>query len=84
MTAFAGPIGFVGIAVPHITKMMMNTSKPIIIIPATYLCGSVFCTLCDLIARTAFSPTELSVGTVTAIFGAPVIIWLMISRKKGQ
>lgn len=84
VTAFAGPIGFVGIAVPHITKMMMNTSKPIIIIPATYLCGSVFCTLCDLIARTAFSPTELSVGTVTAIFGSPVIIWLMISRKKGQ
>lgn len=84
VTAFAGPIGFVGTAVPHITKVLMNTSKPIIVIPATFLCGGVFCTFCDLIARSAFSPTELAVGTVTAIFGAPVIIWLMISRKKGQ
>ena len=82
VTAFAGPISFVGIAVPHITKMLMKTSKPACIIPVSYLCGSVFCLFCDLISRTAFAPTEMAIGTVTSIFGAPVVIWLMIKRKK--
>ena len=82
VTAFAGPISFVGIAVPHITKMLMKTSKPAWIIPVSYLCGSVFCLFCDLISRTAFAPTEMAIGTVTSIFGAPVVIWLMIKRKK--
>lgn len=82
VTAFAGPISFVGIAVPQITKMLLKTAKPIIVIPTSFLCGAVFCMFCDLIARTAFSPVELSIGTVTAIFGAPVVIWLMISNKK--
>lgn len=82
VTAFAGPISFVGIAVPHITKSLMGTAKPIIIIPATFLCGSVFCTFCDLIARTVFAPTELSISTVTSVLGAPVVIWIMFNNKK--
>lgn len=82
VTAFAGPIAFVGIAVPQVTKMMMNTSKPIIIIPTSFLTGAVFCIFCDLLARTMFAPTELSIGTVTAFFGAPFVIWLLLSRKK--
>lgn len=82
VTAFAGPISFVGIAVPHITKLLLKTSKPILIIPASFLCGAVFCMFCDLIARTAFSPVELAIGTVTAIFGAPVVIWLMVSKQR--
>ena len=82
VTAFAGPISFVGIAVPHLTKILLKTAKPIVVIPATFLCGSVFCSFCDLIARTAFSPVELSIGTVTAAFGAPIVIWLMIKRQK--
>ncbi len=82
VTAFAGPISFVGIAVPHISKILFKTSKPIVIIPASFLAGSVFCMYCDLIARTAFAPVELAIGTVTAVFGAPVVIWLMISNKK--
>lgn len=81
VTAFAGPISFVGIAVPHIAKRLMNTSKPIVIIPASFLCGGVFCAFCDLIARTVFSPVELSIGTVTSIFGAPIVIKLMLNRK---
>ena len=81
VTAFAGPISFVGIAVPHIAKFLMNTAKPIIIIPATFLCGGVFCSFCDLIARTAFSPTEMAIGTVTAIFGAPIVICIMLDRR---
>ena len=67
VTAFAGPISFVGIAVPHVSKMLMKTSKPLVIIPASFLCGAAFCMLSDLVARTAFAPTELAIGTVTAI-----------------
>ena len=81
VTAFAGPISFVGIAVPHIVKTMMKTAKPILIIPACYLGGSVFCLFCDLIARTIFSPTELSISSVTAIFGAPIVIYMMVKRQ---
>ena len=81
VTAFAGPISFVGIAVPHITKVMFRTAKPIVVIPGSFLCGAVFCMFCDLIARTVFSPTELSISAVTSVFGAPIVIWLMISRR---
>lgn len=84
VTAFAGPVSFVGIAVPHIIRGIIRTSKPIVMIPACFLGGSIFCMICDLIARTVFSPTELSISTVTAIFGAPVVIFVMIRRKKGE
>ena len=84
VTAFAGPISFVGIAVPQIAKVLMKTAKPVIIIPTAFLCGAVFCMFCDLIARTAFAPMELAIGTVTSAFGAPVVISLMIKRRKGE
>ena len=82
IVAFAGPVSFVGIAVPHLTKNLLGSSKPILMIPACFLGGSVFCLLCDLLARTMFAPTELSISTVTAIFGAPVVLWVMIRRNK--
>ena len=84
VTAFAGPISFVGIAVPHITRSLLKTSRPILVIPETFLCGAVFCVFCDLIARTAFSPTELAIGTVTSAFGAPVVIAMMLKRRKEE
>ncbi len=84
VTAFAGPISFVGIAVPQITRSLLKTSRPILVIPATYLCGAVFCIFCDLIARTAFSPTEMAIDTVTSAFGAPVVIYMMLKRRRGQ
>ena len=84
VTAFAGPISFVGIAVPFLIKRCLNTSKPLVVIPATFLGGGVFCMLCDLIARTAFAPTELNISTVTSIFGAPVVIYMMLRRKGGK
>lgn len=84
VTAFAGPISFVGIAVPHLTRTMLKTSRPFLVIPAVYLCGAVFCIFCDLIARTAFAPTELAIGTVTSFFGAPVVIYMMLNRKKQE
>ena len=81
VTAFAGPISFVGIAVPHLVKKLFGTAKPIIILPACFLGGAVFCLLCDLLARNLFAPTELSISTVTALFGAPIVIWIMLQNK---
>lgn len=82
VTAFAGPISFVGIAVPHLVKSLLKTARPLLVIPACFLGGAVFCLSCDLIARTAFAPTELSISSVTAVFGAPVVIYIMIRRKR--
>ncbi len=82
VTAFAGPISFVGVAVPHLIRSIFKTAKPLVMIPACFLGGAVFCLLCDLIARTAFAPTELSISSVTALFGAPVVILVMLRRQK--
>ena len=84
VTAFAGPISFVGIAVPHITRSLLGTARPALVIPACYLCGAVFCIFCDLIARTAFAPAELAIGTVTSAFGAPVVIGMMLRRQRRE
>ena len=81
VTAFAGPISFLGIAAPHLVKRSLNTSRPLVVIPATFLGGAVFCMACDLIARTVFAPTELNISTVTSIFGAPVVIGMMLRRQ---
>ena len=81
VVAFAGPISFVGIAVPHIVRMLMQTSKPVVMIPGSFLFGAVFCLFCDLIARIVLAPSELAIGTVTAIFGAPVVIYILLSRR---
>ena len=82
VTAFAGPVSFVGIAVPHLAKSLFGTAKPICMIPGCFLGGAAFCLFCDLLARVVFAPTELSISTVTAIFGAPVVIFIMVRKKK--
>ncbi len=84
VTAFAGPISFVGIAVPHLMKRLFGTAEPMVLIPACFLGGSAFCLGCDLIARTAFAPTEMSISSVTAVFGAPVVIYMMLRRKGAE
>ena len=85
VTAFAGPVSFVGIAVPQIVKNLFRTSRPLLMIPASFLGGAAFCMFCDLLARTLFSPTELSISTVTAVFGAPVVIVILLrTRKEGM
>lgn len=82
IVAFAGPISFVGIAVPHLVKKLLGTAEPILMIPACFLGGSVFCLFSDLLARTMLSPTELNISTVTAIFGAPVVLWIMGKKDR--
>ena len=82
VTAFAGPISFVGVAVPHIARRLMATNKPLVVIPAAWLSGAVFCLVSDYIARTTFAPTEMSASTVTAMLGAPVVIWVLVRSKR--
>lgn len=82
IVAYAGPISFVGVAAPHLVKGLMKTTRPILMIPACFLGGSVFCLFCDLLARNLLAPTELSISTVTAVFGAPVVLWVMIKQRK--
>ena len=84
VTAFAGPISFVGIAVPHLMKRLFGTAEPMVLIPACFLGGGAFCLMCDLIARTAFAPTEVSISSVTAVFGAPIVIYMMLHRKAAR
>ncbi|MDD6154352.1 MAG: iron ABC transporter permease [Eubacteriales bacterium] len=81
VTAYAGPISFVGIAVPFLVKQALKTSRPLIVLPATFLGGAVFCMACDLIARMALAPMEMNISTVTSIFGAPVVIFMMVSKR---
>ena len=82
VTAFAGPISFVGIAVPHLVKQLLGSAKPLYVLPGCCLGGAAFCLLCDLIARSLFAPTELSISAVTAVFGAPVVIGLLVRRNQ--
>lgn len=82
IVAFAGPVSFVGIAAPHLVKKFMNTTKPIWMIPACFLGGSAFCLFCDLIAKTILAPSELSINTVTAVFGAPIVLGIIRKRTK--
>ena len=84
VTAFAGPISFVGIAVPHLVKQALGSAKPLHVLPGCALGGASFCLLCDLIARSLFAPTELSISSVTAVFGAPVVIWLLVRRHSRE
>lgn len=84
VTAFAGPISFVGIAVPHMVRSFLHSSDPKAMIPICFLGGSCFCLFSDLLARTLFSPTELMIGTVTAFFGAPVVIYMMVAKRRKE
>ena len=81
---FAGPVSFVGIAVPQLVKGLFGTARPLVVVPGAFLGGAAFCLFCDLVARTAFAPTELGISTVTAIFGAPVVMWMLVSRRRGR
>jgi iron complex transport system permease protein len=74
--ALAGPIGFVGIVVPHLVRMLVGADHRVVL-PASALFGASFLIACDLIARVAFAPTELPVGIVTALIGGPFFLWLL-------
>ena len=81
VTAFAGPISFVGIAVPHLVRSALGTDSAPVMIPASFLGGALITLFCDLVARTVFAPTEVSISSVTAVFLVPVVIYMMIKRS---
>lgn len=82
ITAFAGPIAFVGLAVPHLTRLFINTSDHRLLIPAVALVGGILMLLCDLIAQLPFSEFTLPINAITSLLGAPVVIWLLVRKRK--
>lgn len=84
VTAFAGPISFVGIAVPHLMKNMTGTSRPAVMIPGCFLLGALITCACDCAARSLFAPTEVSISSVTAVFLVPVVIAVMTDRRRAK
>lgn len=82
VTAFAGPVSFIGIAVPFLMRQSLKSSKPFILIPASFLAGALFCMFSDLLARIMFAPMELNISAVTSLFGAPIVIFMIIRRNK--
>ncbi|WP_234735057.1 FecCD family ABC transporter permease [Tellurirhabdus bombi] len=81
ITAFCGPIGFVGIAVPHITRSLLNTSDHRVLIPTTCLVGTILMLVCDSIAQLPGTQAVLPINIVTSMLGAPVVIWIIVSRN---
>jgi len=81
-TAFAGPIAFIGLAVPHITKLVFKTSDHKILLPAVTILGAIILLICDVIAQLPTSEFTLPINAVTSLIGAPVVIWLLVRKKK--
>ncbi|MBR6316702.1 MAG: iron ABC transporter permease [Lachnospiraceae bacterium] len=81
VTAFAGPVSFVGIAVPHLVRTVLKTDEAHVMIPAGFLGGAAVTLFCDLLARCLFAPTEVSISSVTAVFLVPVVIVMMLKRS---
>ena len=82
VTAFAGPVSFIGIAVPFLMRQSLGSSRPVLLIPASFLAGSVFCMFSDLLARVMFAPMEINISAVTSLFGAPIVIFMILRRNK--
>jgi len=81
ITAFAGPIAFVGLAVPHLVRQINGTPDHKIILPSSFLWGSIVMLLCDTVAQIPFSSLTLPINAITSILGAPVVIWILLRRK---
>ena len=82
ITAFAGPIAFIGLAVPHLTRQIFQSTDHKVLIPAVLFCGAILMLLCDIISQIPGSNTVLPINSITSIFGAPVVIWLLVRKKK--
>jgi iron complex transport system permease protein len=83
-TAFCGPIAFIGIAIPHIARMLINTSQHKLLVPATIFSGAIILVLCDIISQLPGSQNILPINAITSLMGAPVIIWVILRRKNYQ
>lgn len=82
VTAFCGPIGFVGIAVPHLCRSLFNTSDHRVLIPASILMGGIVALVADLIAQLPANQVTLPLNAVTALLGAPLVIWIILRQRR--
>jgi len=82
ITAFVGPIAFVGLAVPHLVRQFYTTSNHLVLMPAVLLCGSLLMLICDTVAQLPFSEFTLPINAITSLIGAPVVIWLLVRKRK--
>ncbi|MBT8273507.1 MAG: iron ABC transporter permease, partial [Bacteroidia bacterium] len=82
ITAFAGPIAFIGLAIPHIARQVFNTSNHRILLPAIFIIGSIVMLLCDSIAQLPTTDYTLPINAITSLFGAPIVIWLLVRKRK--
>jgi iron complex transport system permease protein len=82
ITAFSGPIAFIGLAVPHLTKLLFSTSNHKILVPAVAISGAIIMLICDSIAQLPTSEYTLPINAITSLFGAPIIIWLLVRKRK--
>lgn len=81
-TAFAGPIAFIGLAVPHLTRQIFNTTDHRVLLPAVLIYGAILMLICDTIAQWPGSARVLPINAITSIIGAPVVIWLLVRKRK--
>lgn len=82
ITAFVGPIAFIGLAIPHMTRQIFNTSNHKILLPAVFLLGAIVMLICDSIAQLPTSNYTLPINAITSLIGAPVVIWLLVRKRK--
>ncbi len=82
ITAFAGPIAFIGLAVPHLTRQIFNTTDHKVLVPAVLIYGAILMLICDSIAQLPTSANVLPINAITSLFGAPIVIWLLVRKRK--
>ena len=81
VTAYCGPIGFLGVAVPHLCRALFNTSDHRVLLPASIMMGAALALVADLVARLPGSQATLPLNAVTALIGAPVVTWIILRRR---
>ncbi len=82
VTAFAGPIAFLGLAVPHLARQIFKTTNHRVLVPAVILFGAIVLLICDTVAQLPGSESVLPINAITSIIGAPVVIWLLLRKRK--
>lgn len=82
VTAFAGLIAFIGMSVPHLARLLQRTADNRVLLPTSALLGALLCTGCDLLARTLVAPSELALGTITSFIGVPLVLGLLLGRRR--
>lgn len=82
ITAFAGPIAFIGLAIPHMARQIFNTSNHKVLLPAVFLFGAIVMLICDSIAQLPSTEFTLPINAITSLVGAPVVIWLLVKKQK--